>query len=39
VNNDIIKTAKKINDYMPRYITKLIIKALKKTGKPLKTAK
>ncbi|MEM3365452.1 MAG: nucleotide sugar dehydrogenase [Candidatus Methanomethyliaceae archaeon] len=36
---DIIKTARKINDYMPIHIVKLITKVLKNSGKNVKNSK
>ena len=36
---DIIKTARKINDYMPKHILKLILQALKKTGKDVRSSR
>jgi UDP-N-acetyl-D-mannosaminuronic acid dehydrogenase len=35
----VIKTARKINDYMPKHIVKLTLKALKKEGKNIKNRK
>jgi len=39
IDHDIIKTARQINDYMPKHITKQIQQALKKTGKDIKNSK
>jgi len=36
---DIIKTARQINDYMPKHIVKLTVQALKKTGKKVEGSK
>ena len=36
---NLIKTARKINDYMPKHIVKLILQALKNTGKDIKKSK
>jgi len=36
---DIIKTARKINDNMPKHIVKLTLQALKNTGKDVKSSK
>ncbi|MHA1832351.1 MAG: nucleotide sugar dehydrogenase, partial [Candidatus Baldrarchaeia archaeon] len=38
-DHDIIKTARKINDYMPKHVTKLVLHALEKTGKTVKSSK
>ena len=39
VVHDIIKAARKINDYMPKHMVKLTILALKNTGKDIKGSK
>jgi UDP-N-acetyl-D-mannosaminuronic acid dehydrogenase len=39
VDHDIIKTARKINDYMPKHMVKLTLQALKNTGKDIKGSK
>jgi len=36
---NIVKTARQINDYMPKHIVKLILQAIKKTGKDIKNSK
>ena len=36
---DLIKTARKINDHMPKHIVKLTLQALKNTGKDIKGSK
>jgi len=36
---DIIKTARQINDYMPKHIVKLILQALKNTGKGIRSSR
>jgi UDP-N-acetyl-D-mannosaminuronic acid dehydrogenase len=38
-DHNIIKKTRQINDYMPKHITKLILQALKKTGKDIKNSK
>jgi UDP-N-acetyl-D-mannosaminuronic acid dehydrogenase len=38
-NQNIIKTARKINDYMPKHIVKLTLQALKRTNKNIKNSK
>jgi UDP-N-acetyl-D-mannosaminuronic acid dehydrogenase len=38
-SHDIIKTARHINDYMPKHIVELILQALKNTGKDVKNSK
>ncbi|MEM3766335.1 MAG: nucleotide sugar dehydrogenase [Candidatus Bathyarchaeia archaeon] len=38
-DHDIVKTARKINDYMPKHIVNLIAKALKNAGKTVKNSK
>jgi UDP-N-acetyl-D-mannosaminuronic acid dehydrogenase len=38
-NQNIIKTARKINDYMPKHIIELVLQALKSTGKDVKSGK
>jgi UDP-N-acetyl-D-mannosaminuronic acid dehydrogenase len=38
-SHDVIKTARKINDYMPKHIVELILQALRDTGKDVKGAK
>ncbi|MEM2507063.1 MAG: nucleotide sugar dehydrogenase, partial [Nitrososphaeria archaeon] len=37
-DHDIVKTARKINDYMPKHIVNLIAKALKNAGKTVKNS-
>lgn len=39
MSHDIIKTARQINNYMPKHIVKLILQALKNTGKNVKNSK
>jgi len=39
LKHDLIKTARKINDYMPEHIIKMTAEALKKAGKNLKNSK
>lgn len=38
-DHDIIKTARQINDYMPKHIVKLILQGLKNTGKDVRSSR
>jgi UDP-N-acetyl-D-mannosaminuronic acid dehydrogenase len=38
-NHDVINTARRINDHMPKHIVKLILEALEKTGKNVRNSR
>jgi len=38
-DHDLIKTARQINEYMPKHVIKLVLHALEKTGKTVKSSK
>lgn len=39
INHDIIRTARQINDYMPKHVVKLISQALKETSKDIRSSR